>query len=200
MMFSTIMRRNKMSNVTKAIRFPYSIILALVIALVWAASASINVWAVEHSGGMRGSHFQHGRAMHDFVGRSLFGLLRNEKDLELSQEQHAKIKSIATEYAKTRIQKEADVKLAELDVQSRVHDEKSELSTIESALQKSESARTALRLEGVKALRAAAAVLTPEQREKWRQDRFSRHRTGTHREEYRDQPHATPPDLPDDEG
>jgi Spy/CpxP family protein refolding chaperone len=189
-----------MFHATKATQFPYLIILALVISLAWIASIPMNVWAEEHPGGMRGSHFQHGRAMHDFVGHSLFSLLRHEKNLKLSQEQSTKIKSIATEYAKTRIQKKADVKLAELDVRSRVLDEKAELSAIESALQKSESARISLRLEGVKALRAAAAVLTPEQREKWHQDRTSRHGAGSHREEHRDQPSAIPPDLPDEEG
>ena len=96
----------------------------------------------------------------------------------MSEEQRAKIKAIATDYAKTRIREEADLKLAEVDVRTLVHDEKAELPTIETAMKKSESAHTALRLEVVKALRAAAAVLTPEQHEKWRAIRMERHREG----------------------
>ena len=89
-------------------------------------------------------------------------LLRQQKDLRLSAEQTAKIKAITTDYEKGRIREEADLKLAEVDVETLVHDEKANLSAIEAARKKSESAHTALRLGGVKALRAAAALLTPE--------------------------------------
>src|SRR2546422_7694697 len=146
---------------------------------------------------MRGGHPEHGRAMLDFVGHSLHRLLRHHKDLGLSEEQRVKIKAIATDYTKTRIREEADLKLAEVDVRTLVHNEKAELSAIETALKKSESAHTALRLEGVKALRAAAAVLTPEQREKWRAIRMERHGGGRHAESprsgaYSDEPMASP--------
>jgi Spy/CpxP family protein refolding chaperone len=116
--------------------------------------------------------------MSDFVGHSLHGLLRHKKDLGLSAEQSAKIKAIATDYTKTRIREEADLKLAEVDVRTLVHDEKAELPAIETAMKKSESAHTVLRLEGVKALRTATAVLTPEQHEKWRAIRMERSREG----------------------
>ena len=39
---------------------------------------------------------------------------------------------------------------------------------IEAALQKLERAETALHLEGVKAMRSAMAVLTPDQRQQWK--------------------------------
>src|SRR5436853_6130192 len=97
---------------------------------------------------MRGGHSEHGRALHDFVGRSLHRLLRHGKDLGLSQEQRAKIKAIATDYTKTRIREDADLKLAEVDVRTLVHNEKAELSVIEAALKISESTHTALRLDG----------------------------------------------------
>src|SRR3989454_12173720 len=129
---------------------------------------------------MRGGHPEHGRAMHDFVGHSLHRLLRHGKDVGLSQEQRAKIKAITTDYTKTRIREEADLKLAEVDVRRLVHDQKADLSAIETAMKKSESTHTALRLDGVKALRAVAAALTPEQREKWRAIRMDRHVGGMH--------------------
>lgn len=111
----------------------------------------------------------------DFVGHSLRGLLRHAKDLGLSEEQVTKIKEQAIAYAKARIRGEADLKLAEVDVQSLVHDAKSDMAAIEAAIKKAEASHAALRIEGVKAFRAASAVLTPEQREKWKTIRSARH-------------------------
>ncbi|HLG43643.1 MAG TPA: hypothetical protein VI337_01370, partial [Nitrospirales bacterium] len=92
--------------------------------------------------------------------------------------------AIATEYTKTRIRDKAAAKLAEVDVRTLVRDEKADLSAIETAMKKAESARTVLRLEGVKTLRAVTAVLTPEQREKWRADMMERHRKTARSGEY----------------
>lgn len=144
--------------------------------------------------------------MSDFVGHSLHGLLRHKKELGLSEEQRAKIKAIATDYTKTRIREEADLKLAEVDVRTLVHDEKADLPAIETAMKKSESAHTALRLEGVKALRAAAAVLAPEQHEKWRAMRIERHGRGhggsAQSRAYNDEPRAVPQEgaQPEEDG
>ena len=165
-----------MSTTTKAISSRLSVILVLGALLTWVVCVPTEVRADDPSQRMtRGGHPEHGRAAHDFVGRALHRLLRHGKDVGLSQEQRAKIKAITTDYTKTRIREEADLKLAEVDVRTLVHDEKADLAAIETAVKKSESTHTALRLGGVKALRAAAAVLTPEQREKWRASRMERH-------------------------
>ena len=194
-----------MSKMTQAISSRFSVILAIGVLLTWVVCIPTEVRADDPSQMMtRGGHPEHGRVMHDFVGHSLHRLLRHGKDLGLSQEQRAKIKAIATDYTKTRIREEADLKLAEVDVRTLIHDEKADLAAIETALKKSESTHTALRLDGVKALRAAAAVLTPEQREKWRAIRMARrverHAEGLHSEEDRDALMAVPHDLPDKEG
>ncbi len=149
---------------------------------------------------MMGSRYEHHGAMHDLVGHTLRGLIRSQKELGLSAEQKTKIKAIATEHAKSRIQGKADVELAELDVRTRIQDDKAELPAIETALKQSESARMALRMEGVKALRAATAVLTPEQREKWRQSMRNRHASAMRGEGHRKGPMAVPRDLPEGEG
>jgi Spy/CpxP family protein refolding chaperone len=138
--------------------------------------------------------------MRDLVGHALHGMIRSQKELGLSAEQESKIKAIALEHKKNRIQREADIKLAELDVRTDVFDEKVELPTIETALQKSENARTAMRLEGVKALRAATAVLTPAQREKWRQEMMAKHERGSGRSGYGHGPMLKPHDGPEQEG
>jgi len=176
-----------MSKMIQAISSRFSVILAIGVLLTWVVCIPREVRADDPSQMMmRGGHPEHGRTMHDFVGHSLHRLLRHGKDLGLSQEQRAKIKAIATDYTKTRIREEADLKLAEVDVRTLIHDEKADLAAIETALKKSESTHTALRLDGVKALRAAAAVLTPEQREKWRAIRMARrgerHAEGLHSE------------------
>jgi Spy/CpxP family protein refolding chaperone len=195
-----------MSKTANAISFRLSAILAISALLTWIVCIPAEVRADDPSQRMmRGGHPEHGRAMHDFVGHSLHRLLRHGKDLGLSQEQRAKIKAIATDYTKTRIREEADLKLAEVDVRTLIHDEKADLVAIETALKKSENTHTALRLDGVKALRAAAAVLTPEQREKWRAIRMARrgerHAEGPRSRAYGDEPQASPHEdaQPDEE-
>ena len=197
-----------MSKTTRVISSRFSFILALGALLTWVVCVPTDVQAEPRPGPMRGEHQTRAGAVHDFVGHALHRLLRHQKDLGLSQEQRAKIKAIATDYTKTRIREEADLKLAEVDVRTLVHNEKADLAAIETAMKKSESTRTALRLDGVKALRAAAAVLTSEQVEKWRAIRMERHGE-THREgpqprAYSDEPMVSPhedarPDQDSDE-
>lgn len=129
------------------------------------------------------SHHGH-RGHKDFVGHALRGLLREQKELNLSEEQVGKLKAITLDYTKARIRGKAEVKLAEVDVRALVFDENAEMGSIETAMRKAESAKTALRLESVKAMRAAKAVLTPEQREKWRAAMKERHRHGRSGGEY----------------
>ena len=197
-----------MSKTTRVISSRFSVILALGALLTWIVCVPTDVQAEPRPGPMRGDHQTRAGAIHDFVGHALHLLLRHQKDLGLLQEQRAKIKAIATDYTKTRIREEADLKLAEVDVRTLVHNEKADLAAIETAMKKSESTRTALRLDGVKALRAAAAVLTSEQVEKWRAIRMERHgerhREGPQPRAYSDEPMVSPhedarPDQDSDE-
>ena len=156
----------------------------------------------------QGMYSHHRGGKPDFVGHALHRLLREQKNLNLSDEQVGKIRTIAMDYTKTRIRGKADVKLAEVDVRTLAHDEKADLSAIETALKKSESAKTALRVEGVKALRTAFAVLTPGQREKWRAGRMerhgdrhpARHGQGAQSENDSDEPRAVFDNLPEQKG
>ena len=110
-----------------------------------------------------------------FVGHTFHSLLRHAKELGLSEEQVTKLKALRTDYTKTRIRDKADVKLAEVDVRALAHDQKAEMSAIETAVRKSEAAQAKLRLDGIRAVREASATLTPEQREKWRSTRAVMH-------------------------
>ena len=183
-----------MMNVPRRTRFLGLLILGALLA--WGAGLPLPLQAEPMEGMKKDGHAQHEMAGHDFVGHFLRGLQRHAKDLGLSGDQTAQLKSLGTDYEKTRIRGEADLKLAEVDVQSLVHDDKAELSAIEAAVRKAEAAHTALRLDGIKAVRAATAVLTPEQREKWRASRAARHGTEGGKGEYRDGAPAGPHDAP----
>ena len=157
---------------------------AMVLGLILAAGGLLPMESWANRDGWSSHRGGHG----DFAGRLLHRLLRDQKDLNLSEEQVGKIKAIAVDYAKTRIKGEAEVELADVDVRVLAFDQKSDMAAIEGAVRKSETAKTALRLERIKALRAAGAVLTPEQREKWRANMMERHRErdrdGRHAGEY----------------
>jgi periplasmic protein CpxP/Spy len=197
-----------MKHWTRGWRFP----AALLSVLILAAAVPLSAWADPdermsrgghdgmskggHEGMSRGGHSERDSSMHDFVGRSLGALLRHAKELGLSEEQMTKLKTSAGDYDKAKIRGEADLKLAELDVQTLIHDEKSDLAAIETAMKKSDAAHTALRLEGIKTIRAASAILTPEQREKWRSRMTMRHKEDKGEQGYSGRPREKSQEMP----
>ena len=139
------------------------------------------VQAEPNQGMQRGYESGHRRGGPDrshIVGHTFFSLLRHAKDLALTDEQVTKLKSLMTEYKKTRIRDKADVKLAHVDVRALAHDEKADMAAIESAVNKLQGAQAKMLMDGIKAVRAASATLTPEQREKWRSGRSVKHARG----------------------
>ena len=138
------------------------------------------VFAEPNEGMHRGYRSEHHQGTTDrhMVSHTFHSLLRHAKDLGLSEQQVEKLKSLMTDYKKARIRDKAEVKLAEVDAQRLVHDQKADMAAIEDAVRKSEAARTKLRLDRIRALREASATLTPEQREKWRSGRGNMHAEG----------------------
>jgi protein CpxP len=178
----------------------FAVAFSLGVLLTWGLTAPIGIWADPPKDMMtkkKDMQSEHGNPMHDFVRHALHSLLRHQKDLGLSDDQVSKLKTLAADYEKGRIKGEAEIKLAEVDVQALIHDEKAETSAIEAALKKSEGAHTALRLEQVKAMRATVGVLTPEQREKWRTTFAPRHGDRKTDEEYRESPKSPGPSKKD---
>jgi len=112
----------------------------------------------EHGGGMKG---RHGGA-----GHFLRHLLMHQKEIGLSEEQVGKIKNLQFELDKTRIRTEADIQVAERELDVLVPDAKADLAAIEAKLKQSGALQASLRLAAIKAKREALALLTPEQREK----------------------------------
>jgi hypothetical protein len=111
---------------------------------------------------------------HDYAGNSLESMLRQAKDLDLSQEQMEKIKTISEQYARTRRDRETAYKQSELDALTLIHDSRSSLTAVENAVQKADQEHSKLRMAGIKALREARDVLRPEQYGNWRQNHAAR--------------------------
>jgi response regulator RpfG family c-di-GMP phosphodiesterase len=102
----------------------------------------------------------------EFVLNMLQSLLNRKKEFELSKEQTSKLESLLIEYEEARLACEAEFMVAELHIQTLVQDDQTPHADIETALRNSERAQTTVRLEGLKALQAAEAVLSSEQRQK----------------------------------
>jgi hypothetical protein len=97
------------------------------------------------------------RPDHDYVANSLQAMLRQSRDLKLSQD-------------KGKRDREAAYKRSEMDALKLIHDSRSSLFSIENAVQKADQEHSRLRMAGIKALREARDVLRPEQYGRWRQD------------------------------
>ena len=107
---------------------------------------------------------------HDYVMNSLHSILRQAKDLKLTQQQTNKIKTITDQNERTRRDRELAYKQSEMEVLKLIHDTRSSLFSIESAVQKADQEHSKLRMAGIKAFREARDVLGPEQYGNWRQN------------------------------
>ena len=109
------------------------------------------------------------RPDHDYVSNSLQALLQQSQDLKLSREQTDKIRTITDQYERTRRDRETAYKRSEMEALKLIHDNRSSLFSIETAVQKADQEHSKLRMAGIKALREARDVLGPEQYGNWRQ-------------------------------
>jgi len=147
-------------------------VLGIAVGTVLFGLTSSLAWADAWPGCRGGRGHAVGMARHGMSGqggtthRVLHPLLRHQKDIGLTEEQVAKLKTLALDQDRARIQAHADVMVAERELQALVADEKTELSAIEAKVKEREALEGNLRLIGIKAKRALFAVLTAEQREK----------------------------------
>ncbi|MEW6542973.1 MAG: periplasmic heavy metal sensor [Nitrospirota bacterium] len=145
-------------------------------ALFVAGLAMQPVWADEergygkgHEGGYGSGHGccgKHGYGMrghHASTGHLIRGLLHSQKEMGLTDEQMAKLKAIHLDLDKARIKAEADIMIAERELDALVDNEKSDLSAIEAKVKESENLEAGLRVAAIKARRDVMDVLTPEQ-------------------------------------
>jgi protein CpxP len=144
-------------------------IFAAAAAVVFAMGLFLTPAWADKGHGYSGGQGRHGHAYGQhgsYTAHYLRHLLKHRKDIGLTEEQVAKVKAMSLELDKTRIKTGADIRIAERELMALVHDEKTDLGTIEAKLKQSEMLEVDLRLAAIKTKREAWALLTPEQREK----------------------------------
>ena len=126
-----------------------------------------------------GTHRTHTMSGHQGgAGHYLRHLLKHQKEIGLTEDQVARLKTIHLELDRTRIRTEAEVLVAERELAAMVQDDKADLTAIEAKVKQSEALEAGLRLAAIKAKRDAMALLTPEQRgkEKSQHEKMMPHR------------------------
>jgi Spy/CpxP family protein refolding chaperone len=148
-------------------------------------------------GGHGGSGMMHGMmgksGHHGTTGHFLRHLQKHSKEIGLSDEQVNKIKTLQLDLDRTRIRMEAEIQVAERELDALIHDEKAEMSAIEAKVKQSEALEADLRIVAVKTKREAWALLTPDQRakEKAEHEKMMSHMGGMMgHEAMKDNPHG----------
>ena len=94
-----------------------------------------------------------------------------KKELELSDKQVKDLKSIKMDFMKGKFKAEANLKIAQLELKSLMHEDESSIKDIETKLKAVGKLKTDMKLSHIKAFRKAKALLTPEQLEKMKKYR-----------------------------
>ena len=113
---------------------------------------------------MHGGHDQDEQEDHN--GHHLKHLLKHAKEIGLTPEQVSKVKAIQLDFKRSEARLEADVKIAKLDLQALMEDEKADLNAIQAKVEQLKKAEGACLFAAIKSKRTATALLTPDQREK----------------------------------
>ncbi len=141
----------------------FGAVVCLVVAVPLAGLAD------EEHGGMMGGRMHEGHNQHEqeeHGGHYLKHLLKHAKEIGLTSEQVSKLKAMQLDLGREQVRTEADVKVAKLELHALIEDEQADLAAIQAKVDQLKKAEGGLLLAGIKAKRAATAMLTPEQREK----------------------------------
>ncbi len=90
--------------------------------------------------------------------------------LDLTEKQKDAIKEISSRAMKETIKKRADLEIAGVELRELLHKDSVDMGAVEAKLKKTESMRTDLRLSHIKAREEIKALLTPEQRKKFKEE------------------------------
>jgi len=141
--------------------------LGFAIALGSALLAMPTAWA---DGGFRCGQghamAHHGHGQTGVAGHMLRRLLSHEQEIGLSDEQVAKLRSVALDADRSAIRASADRMVSERELRAMMWDAKAEMLAIEAKVKEAESLEAAVRIIGIRAHRQMIAVLTPEQKTK----------------------------------
>lgn len=102
----------------------------------------------------------------DHSAHYLKHLLKHAKEIGLTPEQISKVKAIQLDFKRSEARLEADEKVAKLELQALLEDEKAELNTIQAKVDQLKKTEAACLFTAIKSKRSAMVILTPDQREK----------------------------------
>lgn len=96
-------------------------------------------------------------------------MLDQKQEIGLSPEQEKKLRDLRTEFSKETVRRTAEIRVAEIELESLLEQDKWDLSKIEPKVKQIATLQGDLRLARIKTLEAGRAVLTPAQIEKLKQ-------------------------------
>jgi Spy/CpxP family protein refolding chaperone len=93
-------------------------------------------------------------------------MLDHAQELGLTPDQERKLRDLRTEFAKASVRRIADIRVAEIELNSLLEQDRWDLTKIEPTVKQVATLQGDLRLARIKTLAAGREVLTPEQIEK----------------------------------
>ena len=152
----------KMKNVRTAVWYS----MAILMGLTWVIASATMSWAYS------GKHGHHSRPD---AASFIWHVLKNKEALNLTDDQQAKLRTIGVNFQKEKVKKTAEVELAEIDMHQLLHGDSKQAGDVESAVRKVYGLKAERRLTSIKAFQEARTVLSPEQRQKFKELRDQRH-------------------------
>jgi Spy/CpxP family protein refolding chaperone len=106
-----------------------------------------------------------GRMPGDPVDRPLITImLHHRAELGLSPEQVSRLEALRGEFTREAIRRDADIRIAELDLASLLEQDPLDLSKVEAKIREAAQMRADFRIARLRTVEQGKAVLTPEQR------------------------------------
>ncbi len=127
-------------------------------------------------GGMHGG----GHGPHQSASKFIDHILKFKDGMAITDDQADKLRSIRSDFEKTKIKMKADIKLTSVDLHDLLRDDKGSINDVGATLKSLYAKRADLYLASVKASRDAKAVLTEEQRSRMKavHDRIKAYKGG----------------------
>lgn len=107
----------------------------------------------------------------EHAGHYLKHLLKHAKEIGLTPEQIGKLKVMQLDFKRTDVRLEADIEVAELELQALLEDDQADFSAIQAKVDQLKKTEGTHLIAAVKSTRNAMALLTPDQRLKERSHR-----------------------------
>ncbi len=95
-------------------------------------------------------------------------ILDHRDELSLTPEQIARLEALRNDFAREQVRREADIRIAEMDLTTLMAQEMLDLSKVEAKIRDVSKLRDDLRIERLRTLEQGKAVLTADQRTKLR--------------------------------